>query len=53
MKKTISIILAIVTLLVMPFHVTAEVSEQAADGFVDLPEKTLKSTEIRTRKQVD
>lgn len=53
MKKTISVILAIVTLLVMPFHVTAEVSEQAADGFVDLPEKTLKSTEIRTRKQVD
>ncbi len=54
MKKIISILLVIVTLMAVPLQVTAADSAVVSQSeFVVLPEKVTESTEIRTRKQVD
>lgn len=54
MKKIISIILILATLLMLPFNVSAQKQEPSHDsGMVDLPEKSNQPTEIRTRKKVD
>lgn len=54
MKKAISIILILATLLIIPFDVSAQTTEPSYDtGLVDLPEKSNAPGEIRTRKQVD
>ena len=54
MKKAISIILILATLLIIPFDVSAQTTEPSYDtGLVDLPEKSNAPVEIRTRKQVD
>ncbi len=52
MKKAISLILIITTLLMIPFGVSAQETSYNT-GIVDLPEKSNTPTEIRTRKQVD
>jgi len=54
MKKLISFILIIATLLMIPFEVSAQTAESSYDtGIVDLPQKSNAPVEIRTRKQVD
>ncbi len=52
MKKIMSVILILATLLMIPFEVSAQ-GESFDTGFVDLPEKSNAPVEIRTRKQVD
>ena len=52
MKKIVSILLILSMLIMIPFEVSAQ--DTSSDGdFVTLPEKTMQTTEIRTRKQVD
>ncbi len=54
MKKIISVLLAILTVVVLPLQVTAaQTVDTAGDGFVVLPETITQTTEIRTRKKVD
>lgn len=54
MKRAISIILILATLLIIPFDVSAQTEEPSYDtGLVDLPQKSNTPIEIRTRKQVD
>ncbi len=54
MKRAISLILIMATLLMLPFEASAQTAEPSYDtGFVDLPEKSNAPVEIRTRKQVD
>lgn len=52
MKKFISILLVLSMLVMIPFEVSAQ-EEDFDTGFVELPQKTNGTTQIRTRKQVD
>lgn len=53
MKRTISLVLILAMLLMIPFEAVALESSDSAAEFELLPEKTTQTTEIRTRKQVD
>ena len=53
MKKTLCLILALITLVMMPFEVAAQGTPKAEDDLILLPPKANQPTEIRTRKQVD
>ncbi|MBO5858724.1 MAG: hypothetical protein J6R20_03005 [Clostridia bacterium] len=52
MKKFISLILILSMLILIPFEGSA-VNETSADDLILLPEKTMQTTELRTRKKVD
>ena len=52
MKRFISLILILSMLILIPFEGSA-VNETSADDLILLPEKTMQTTELRTRKKVD
>ncbi len=53
MKKIISIILIMAIIAILPIQVSSAEAPQSQAEFVLLPEKTMQTTELRTRKQVE
>ncbi len=53
MKKFVSLLLIAVMLAMIPLEASLAGTQESADEFVLLPEKTVETTKIRTRKQVD
>jgi len=52
-KKFISILLALITIFMLPVEICAQEQNQTEDGFILLPDNPPVSSEIRQRKEVD
>ena len=53
MKKFISILLALITIFMLPVEICAQEQNRTEDGFILLPDNPPVSSEIRQRKEVD